>query len=413
MKDKKFPTILGIIFLLVILFLGVFLSTKTTSLNSKASVSCEPVNPQITNLTFGSFDFSFTTPSPCSATLSINNIIYQDASLSETTHYFKISNLSPKTSYKFSLISGSSTYSRPEYVLTTASKPNSLTPSSNLAWGRVIDSMGNPISGAIIYLTLPGSQALSAFSNKNGNWNISLAASFNEQKTDWFTPSTTAEEDITVYSPDGQVTQLTNPSSNNDPVPDIIIGQNYFSNVPTPISSTKSSFDINNSELSFVSLSITNPREGENVSTLKPDIFGQGPAGKNIQLNLDGKLSSITVADNNSWNFSPSQNLSIGSHQISLTYQDQIVTRNFLVTGTSDYLSFSATPSATLIPTQNILPTIVSSPTPTTVPTSVPTIRTAKPSTTSTLYKSGNSFPTYLIVILSLLFFSVSLYYYH
>ena len=273
--------------------------------------------------------------------------------------------------------------------------------------------MGNPISGAIIYLTLPGSQALSAFSNKNGNWNISLAASFNEQKTDWFTPSTTAEEDITVYSPDGQVTQLTNPSSNNDPVPDIIIGQNYFSNVPTSISSTKSSFDINNSELSFVSLSITNPREGENVSTLKPDIFGQGPAGKNIQLNLDGKLNSITVADNNSWNFSPSQNLSVGSHQITLTYQDQIVTRNFLVTGTSDYLSFSATPSATLIPTQNILPTIVSSPTPTTMPTSVPTIRTAKPSTTSTLYKSGNSFPTYLIVILSIIFFSVSLYYYH
>ncbi len=412
MKDKKFPTILGIIFLLIILFLGVFLSTQKTSLDSTASVSCEPINPQITNLTYGSFDFSFTTPSPCGATLSINNIIYQDASLSETTHYFKISNLSPKTDYKFILISGSSTYSRPGYVLTTASKPNASIPSSNLAWGKIIDSNNNPISGAIIYLTLPGSQALSAFSNKDGNWNISLAASFNEQKTDWFTPTTTVDEEIIVYSPDGLLTQITNKSNNNDPVPDIIIGQNYFStNINT--SSNQTSINANTQETNLVSLSITNPKEGEAVSTLKPDIFGQGPANKVFQLDLDSTTSSVTVGPNNSWNFSPPENLSIGPHKLTLTYQGQAVTRNFLVTSTSDYLSFSATPSATLIPTQNILPTIISSPTPTTQPILAPTVRTAKPSTTSTLYESGNSFPTYLIIILSILFFSVSFYYYH
>jgi len=412
MKDKKFPTLLGIILLLVILFIGVFLSTQKTSLSSKASVSCEPINPQITNLTHGSFDFSFTTSSPCSATLSINNIIYQDASFSETTHYFKISNLSPKTSYKFNIISGSSTYSRPDYSLTTASKPNSLTPSSNLAWGRIIDSNNNSISGAIIYLTLSGSQSLSAFSNKDGNWNISLAASFNEQKTDWFTPAPTTEEDIAVYSPDGKLTQLTNPSSNNDPVPDIIVGQNYFSN-STSTSSNQANIDSYTLETSSISLSVINPKEGESVSTPKPDIFGQGPAGESIQLDLDGNIKNIIVAANNSWNFSPSQNLSIGTHTITLTYQSQVITRNFSVTSNSDYLSFSATPSATLIPTQNILPTIISSPTPTSQPTLFPTIRTAKPSTTSTLYESGNSLPTYLIAILSILFFGVSFYYSH
>jgi len=413
MKDKKFPTLLGIILLLVILFIGVFLSTQKTSLSSKASVSCEPINPQITNLTHGSFDFSFTTSSPCSATLSINNIIYQDASFSETTHYFKISNLSPKTSYKFNIISGSSTYSRPDYSLTTASKPNSLTPSSNLAWGRIIDSNNNSISGAIIYLTLSGSQSLSAFSNKDGNWNISLAASFNEQKTDWFTPAPTTEEDIAVYSPDGKLTQLTNPSSNNDPVPDIIIGQNYFSITPTKAFSNMTSINTTNQEANLINLSVTNPKEGESISTLKPDIFGQGPANKIIQLNLDGNLTSITVSPSNTWNFSPPQNLSVGFHKLTLSYQSQAVTRNFSVTGVSDYLSFSATPSATLIPTQNISPTIISSPTPTSQPTLFPTIRTAKPSTTSTLYESGNSLPTYLIAILSILFFGVSFYYSH
>jgi len=412
MKDKKFPTILGIILLLIILFLGVFLSTKKTSLNSEASPSCEPINPQITNLTYGSFDFSFTTSSSCTATLVINNIIYQDASLSSGTHYFKIFNLSPKTDYKFSLVSGSTTYSRPEYSLTTALKPNSPIPSSNLAWGKIIDSNNKPISGAIIYLTLSGSQALSAFSNKDGNWNISLAASFNQQKTDWFSPTSTVDEDIFVYSPDGVLTQITNQSNNNDPVPDIIVGQNYFS-ATIPTSPYKTSIDTTSSESSFINLSITSPKEAETLSTLKPDIFGQGPASKNFKLDLDGLSTSITVAANNTWNYSPPQNLSPGSHKLTLIYQSQTITRNFSVINTSDYLSFSATPSATLIPTQNILPTIISSPTPSFKPTLVPTIRTAKPSTTSTLYESGNSFPTYLIITLSILFFGVSLYYYH
>ena len=412
MKDKRFPTILGIILLLIILFLGVFLSTKKTSLNSEASPSCEPINPQITNSTYGSFDFSFTTSSPCIATLVINNIIYQDASLSSTTHYFKISNLSPKTDYKFSLVSGSTTYSRPEYSLTTALKPNSSIPSSNLAWGKIIDSSNKPVSGAIIYLTLPGSQALSAFSNKDGNWNISLAASFNQQKTDWFSPTSTVDEDIFVYSPDGVLTQITNQSSNNDPVPDIIVGQNFFS-ATIPTSSYKTSMDTISSESSFINLSITSPKEGETLSTLKPDIFGQGPASKNFKLDLDGLSTSITVAANNTWNYSPPQNLSPGSHKLTLTYQSQTISRNFSVVQKNDYLSFSATPSATLIPTQNILPTIISTPTPSSKPTIVPTIRTAKPSTTSTLYESGNSFPTYLIITLSILFFGVSLYYYH
>jgi len=413
MKDKRFPTILGIILLLIILFLGVFLSTQKTSLNSEASVSCEPVNPQITNLTYGSFDFSFITSSPCSATLIINNKIYQDTSLSPTTHYFKISNLNPKTDYKFSLVSGSTTYSRPEFSLTTALKPSSPIPSSNLAWGKINDFTDKAISGAVIYLTFPGSQALSAFSNKDGNWNISLAASFNQQKTDWFTPTSIIDEEIIVYSPDGKVTQLTNSSSNNDPVPDIIIGQNYFSTIATPTSFAKTTVDNTTSATNLINLSITSPREGETLSTLKPDIFGQGPANKIFQLDLDGNTTSITISANNTWNFSPLQNLSAGSHKLKMTYQNQVITRNFSVIKTNDYLSFSATPSATLTPTQSILPTTISSPTPSSKPTLVPTVRTAKPSTTSTLYKSGNSLPTFLIIILSILFFSVSLYYYH
>ena len=57
-------------------------------------------------------------------------------------------------------------------------------------------------------------------------------------------------------------------------------------------------------------------------------------------------------------------------------------------------IAFTATPSATLIPTQPVatltLTPTQSLPSPTITP--IPTVRTAKISTTSTLYQSGNSY---------------------
>ncbi len=429
MKEKRFPTILGIILLLTILAAGIYLSSRTTSLSTKASGSCEPVNPQIANLTYGSFDFSFlTTATSCLATLSIDGRIYQDSSTVSNTHYFKINNLKPTTTYKFSLISGSVTYSPPEYVLTTTLKPNSPIPDSNLAWGKILDSGLKPVSGAIVFLTIPGGQALSAFSNKDGNWNISFATSFNENKTDWFNPTTPVDEDIIVYSPDAKLTQITNRSDNNDPVPDIIIGQKNFSAIPT---TPKSSTDLGaGTAVSAVSFTITSPKDSETLNTAKPDIFGQGPAGVTFQLALDNSSYNITVPSNNTWHWSPSTNLSSGLHNLVLTYQNKTITRKFSVSVSDSYLSFSATPSATIIPTKTptktptALPTKKAQPTakitsvPTAIPptkippTRVPTIRVAKPSTTSSLYQSGVTLPTFFLVILSSLLFSVSLYYY-
>lgn len=427
MKDKRFPTVLGVVFLLIILVTGVYLSLRKTSLSSKASGSCEPINPQIANLTYGSFDFSFLTSSAsCLATLSIDGKIFQDSSTVSNTHYFKVTNLNPVTAYKFSLISGGTSYSPSEFALTTTTKPNTSIPDSNLAWGRVLNPNLEPVSGAIIFLTIPGGQALSAFSNKDGNWNISFATSFKDDKSDWFNPTSVTDEDLIVYSPDGKLTQLSNRTDNNDPVPDIIVGQKFFSTTPTAVGGN--SLMGSGTAVSTVSLSITNPKESETISTLRPDVFGQGPANAIIQLNLDGNSTSITVPGNNTWHWSPQNNLQLGAHKIVASYQGKSVTRNFSVKSENNNLAFTSTPSATLVPTQVVLPTKIptNGPTqvptlvptkiptlaPTKIPTKLPTVRVAKPSTTSSLYKSGETFPTYFLIILSFLLFSVSLYYY-
>jgi hypothetical protein len=430
MKDKRFPTVLGIIFLLIILGAGVYLSLNKTSLSSKASGTCEPVNPQIANLTYGSFDFSFlSTSTSCTATLSIDGKIFQDSSTVSTTHYFKVTNLKPVTSYKFSLISGGVTYSPPEFSLTTTTKPNTSIPDSNLAWGKVLNPDLTPVSGAIVFLTIPGGQALSAFTNKDGNWNISFATSFKDDKSDWFNPTSVTDEDLIVYSPDGKLTQLSNKTDNNDPVPNIIIGQKFL---PVATKPTVAAILDKSSSTNTINLTITSPKESEEITTLRPDIFGQGPANASLKITLDGNSSNITVPSNNTWHWSPQNNLSFGYHKVEVSYQDKSVVRNFSVKQSESGLAFTATPSATLVPTQVVIPTKTptisptktptSSPSinptktptlvPTTIPTKVPTVRAAKPSTTSALIVSGESFPTYFLIILSSLLFSVSLYYY-
>jgi len=401
MREKHFPTIIGIILLLAVLVIGIILSTQTTSLSSGASGSCTPINPQITNLTYGSFDFSFTTSASCLATLKIGSKIYPDSSTVMTTHYFKITNLSPQTDYQFTLISGNITYAKPEYKVTTTLKPTSAIPSSNLAWGKILSSDSRPVSGAIIYLTIPGSQPLSAFSNADGHWNISFATSFNDSKTNWFVPQEGVDEDLIVYSPDGQLTQLSNATTNNDPVPDIIVGQNEFAS--TQKSST-GSVPTSSVSSATASIDITSPKEGETISSLKPDIFGSGPANQTLQISLDGNSSTTVVKSNNVWHWSPQTNLSLGTHRFSLTYQSKTITRNFTVKQDNS-LAFSATPSATLV-TPTLIPTTLPTPTPTSI------VRTAKPSTTSGLLKTGGILPTFTLVLLSLTLFSVSLFYY-
>ena len=72
-KEKKIPTILGLVILIGGVFVGVFLTNKNTNFISKASGDCSPINPQITNITNNSVSVSFLTESSCLSSLVINN----------------------------------------------------------------------------------------------------------------------------------------------------------------------------------------------------------------------------------------------------------------------------------------------------------------------------------------------------
>lgn len=435
-KEKRFPTIIGLIVLILAIIVGVYLTGSKTNLGSKASGDCKPINIQVANITYNSADISFTTAIECLSSLSINNQIIEDVRFLNTNqtpsatkiHYFQPKNLNANSAYKFLLISGGESIIRDDYVFTTGFKPNSSLPTSNLAWGRVLNSDGKTTGSAIVYLNIPGASPLSSFVTSNGNWSISLASSFNTANDDWFTPpSSPVEEDIVVIAEDGTVTQVTNNTGLNNPVPDIIIGQNSLTVPPDYQSTNQGIFESASPIQSQKDINITNPSDGQTLNVNRPDFFGTGPINSSIIIEVNSEtpvIGQVQTDSSGAWNWSPPQNLAPGDHTITAKVQDpatglwKSVTKKFTVLAQSDDLpAYEASGSATITPitTPTIVPTII----PTTIPTLEPTIeptatpteiiRVAHPSSTSTKPPvSGNILPTTLIIMSALILFFVS-----
>jgi len=418
-KEKSFPTILGLIFLLLTVFFGVRLSQRTTTTSSQASGDCDPINPQITNITYNSASISFTTTSSCLATLNIDNRIINDSKEKTTVHYFEVNGLSDSKVYQFSIISGGDSYSTDEYTFKTAKQPSNDIPNSNLAWGKVLKPDSTAADQAIVYLNIPGASPLSALVTSSGNWNIPLSTSLNESLSDWFSPTGGVEENIFVISPGYDQTQVVNNTSLNNPVPDIVLGENVFdAPVVTSTTEEESSQNLINGNYDLTSdyeLDISNPKDNENLSTVRPDFFGTAEPGSSLTIEVHSSTAidgSATVNDDGTWNWSPSQDLEPGEHTITVTDSlGNIITRTFTVYAAESSTSFSASSSASVVtptstPTKTLTPTPTTKVTPTVKITSTPTptpIPAVNPSTASGMPKTGDSGPTLVLLSLSLI----------
>ena len=428
---KHFPTILGLVFLVGCIGVGIYLTSSKTSFSSKASGDCQPSNFKIANITDTSADISFITSGSCLSSVTVDNKTFEDVKslntgetpASSKIHYFQAKYLSATTSYSFNIISGGQTFSDAKYSFRTSSKPSKVLPTSNLAWGKVLSSDGKTAGVAIVYLNIPGAAPLSSFVTSNGNWSISLASSFNEAKTDWFTPpSAPTDENIVVVAEDGSITQIANNTGLNNPVPDIIIGQNSLTAPKiTPQVGTLG----NISPVQTVqSVDILNPKDGDSLPVGRPDFFGVAPQNSKvlIEVHSDVAITGESTSDNSgSWHWSPPANLDPGSHTITVKVQDpttgvwNTVTRSFIVlasdgsspayTASGSASIITPTPITTDTPTPS--PTLAPSPT-TTADTPTPTVAVATP----TVIKppvTGNSLPTTLIISTAVVFFIISL----
>lgn len=402
--EIRFPTIIGIVFLIIALIGGVYLTTTRITLFSRASVDCQPINPQVSNITASSFNLFFTTNTTCQASINVNGQSVLDQQRSELgiLHYYQVDNLEPKTNYTFTIVSGGKTYENNAYKLATASKPTGNAPVSNLAWGKVFNQNRSPAAGSVVFLNLPGGSLTSAIVTSSGNWSIPLSTSFDSNLSTWLNIPSDTEEEIIVFSPEGKTTILTGNTNNNNPMSDIILGQNYFDVLPNPTIQLGKvpSMGITGT---VSELTIINPDNGENLSTQRPDFFGTAPKGSMVTIKVESPITlsgQVTPGSDGSWNWSPPEDLAPGEHTITISAPDPIsgiiktVQRKFIVLASDDSLAFSASASATMLtPSPSLAPT--------STPTAIPTQRTSKPSTDSGIPVTGNGLPSVILLVLA------------
>jgi len=440
MSEKKIPTILSLILLIIAAVAGVFLIRQPKLFSSRADVTCEPVNLKTTNVTDKSFVISWSTQRNCTCSLSLTqptsrllkDLRSEDQVTSRNTHYYQVNNLSPETNYQFEIFSDGTTHQDHSYSVQTASVPQSSVPVANLAWGKILDEQGNPLSDIIIYLDIPGAAPLSSLTSDQGVWIVSLANSFDAVSADWFSPPGDTVEHITIDAGIlGQIS-LTGNTDFNDPVPDIV-----FSTTNPPVLSLEGdksnlgagSFPPQTTpKESAIEFKLQNPKEGETLNTLSPEFFGTAPANTVLEITLESPQTfnvEVTPTGAGDWSWTPPDDLTPGSHTLtvkvtnSLTGLSETIVRKFYVyaadksgpafeSSNSAGVSPTVTPTSTPSPTVTPTPALSSTPTLTIAPTATPTTaaRSANPATGSGIPSPGTTLPTLVTLLFGLLLFS-------
>ena len=371
------------IILLTSIFAGVFYLNTRQIFRIGASATAQPKDVKISNINDNSATISWTTDSQTSNFLAwgesegaISKIEQENATNEKFfTHSISVSGLKPNTNYFFKINSGGTSFSNNgvPWKFTTGKTLGSNTTSLFIS-GSAIDTSGQPVNRALVYITINNYVASTTTSDK-GNFvyqlgNIRTPDLQNYAEID----ATSTLLQISVSGGvGGNASAQVFPQSAN-PIPSIILGQSYdFKN-----SQPGSNNQIPRANLSLPStasreskINIESPapapaeksvileslKEGETVTSTQPEFFGKGPPGETvtIEVNSDDPITGkVTIPKNGSWSFAVPTGLSPGAHSVTITWKDttgitRSLTRNFVVQA-SDGPAFEATPSQTLVP---------------------------------------------------------------
>lgn len=440
-KRNKIPTILGVILLVAGVAAGVFYINMQQIFRIGASSSNQPKDVRISNISDTQATISWVTDSQTSDFLtwgssqnSVSNIERESVSNEKyLTHSINLSGLIPSTSYFFKINSNGSNYDNNGVLWEFTTGPTlGKNKSSALVSGSVINSSGQPVNRAIVYITINGYLA-STLTTSTGNFVYQLqgARTPDLQSYAQIDASSTVLEISITAGLDGVISAQAVPASAN-PIPVMTLGkiydfrnlspgsgdQNPNANLSLPETATEESKFNVSGELatkSATTVILESLTEGETVTSTQPEFFGKGPAGESITIEVHSEnpvSQTVTIPSNGSWSWAVPSNLSPGAHTITITWKDvsgitRTLTRNFVVQA-SELPAFEATPSQSLAPTAT--PTIAPTGTPkaTSVPTASPKATASASASIAPVPVTGSSTSTLLLYIMgvSVMFFS-------
>lgn len=185
-EEIRIPTLIALAILTIGTVAGVFLASQKQFFNSRASVSAQPKNITIANVSSRSFSVYWTTDIPetgflqsgvTSSLLDKNTLDErdQDAPKKHQLHFITVNNLYPGTTYFFKVYSGAEAFPKSEILEVRTSSLDVETKNYPAITGNVLDSNLSPIDEAIITLEIPGAQPRATITKLSGSFNISLS----------------------------------------------------------------------------------------------------------------------------------------------------------------------------------------------------------------------------------------------
>lgn len=426
--NKQIPTYAGFVFLIVGVIVTAVLVRTGVLFPIRATPSEEPKEMRISNVSDTSFTVSYITAGDVTGSLAYGETAnFGSVALDErdkagntstphTVHYFVVSNVNPGTTYQFAILSGTKTFTGPEYTVKTASSIEEPA-GEKIITGSLLLPDGTKPQEAIIYVESSGTQVLSTFA-VGGNYSVSLTHLRSENLESYVTLP--PEAFLLIAATSGSLHSTAEVTAGQAEIPQITLSQQYeftlISTSPGPGESTTTpdGEQVDPTTQAFPKFApdaatntdpqILTPQKNEEFSDLQPEFTGTAPPGGTIEIVIESshEIKATVKADSSGrWSYRPEQPLEPGEHTITITTRDeagivQKVLQSFVVNAQgSQFTQPSASPTRrpTNTPTPTITPTtppsvtppgatITTTPTTTPSPTSVPTV-TIAPSITA------------------------------
>lgn len=424
--DKRIP-MLGVI---VVLLAGVIVTSILVQqgiiIFQNAAPSDNPQNVRITNISDSSFTVTYTTDTSVIGTITLTKdgekpeVILDDRDEQSGVpkqyliHSISAKNLSPNTSYTFTILSGTTTYldNDKPFSLTTpdklADEPSEQVPLA----GKVLLPDGTKPDEALIFVTTQNGQMLSTLLNAAGLYILPLNTMRTKDLAQAMQFSQNTQLQLLIAN-QNLTSHVITGVMNINPVPPVTLSQDYdFTAQETPLAtgSAETSFpilDFTQNTLHATPQIIT-PKKDESFTDQQPQFKGTAAPKSTVSISIHSDqaiTTQVTTDANGNWTYRPTTPLSPGQHTITITSPDQYgilhtLTQTFTVYAAGSQVNQSATPSATLAPTR--IPTVTTKPTiqPTSKPTIIPTIlptntltptSAIKPTTHPTLPPTGSN----------------------
>lgn len=400
-QEKKIATPIALA-ILIILLIAIAVSIQKIKTTATRAQTSTIAGIEITNITANSASIVWHTPQKTTGWVvwdenkeNLSERAFDDRdgvkqTSSYTLHYVTIKNLAENTTYFFNILSNNQKKTAPDHApffFKTSARytiQNSIKP----AFGKVINTNGEPVANGLVLLKIDGAVPLSTLTKTTGEWLIPLYYLYNSKTGQTLIPTPETPLSIEIYNDLNQFASVTTTVAHVSPVPQTtVIGQKYrFQEETTNVLGNTNINPSSNTPPTIIAIIF--PKEAAIIPGRRPLIKGTAPPGTVITLTIRPRLkktilqsASVKSDSDGIWTFIPSFNLPEENHTVTITATDitgQLVskTRSFTIAQSGSAVLGEATPEASLTPTS--LPSVLS---PTLQPTAAKTPTPSAPVT--------------------------------